>query len=62
MVCSLGVTLYGSRDSRQGVSCAKEVLNDLINVGIGRFVSLESASASMLLTPGIRVMDAWIFA
>ena len=36
MVCSLGVTLYGRRDRRQGVNCGKEVLNDLINAGTGR--------------------------
>ena len=33
MVCSLGVTPDGMRENRQGVSCGKDVLIDLINVG-----------------------------
>ena len=36
MVCSLGVTPDGKRYSRQGVSCGKEVLIDLINAGTSR--------------------------
>ena len=61
MICSLGVTLNGRSYSRQGVSCGKEVLNDLRHAGTGRCVSLEAASALMFSTPGILVIDACIF-
>ena len=57
MVCSLGVNPDDRRDSRQGVSCGKEVLNDLRNTGTGRCVSLEAASALMFSTPGMREME-----
>ena len=43
MLYSLGVTLDGGRDSRQGVGCGKEELNDFINAVTGRRVSLEAA-------------------
>ena len=62
MVCSLGVTPDGRRDSRQGIGCGKEVLKYFRNLGTGRCVSLKSASVSVLSTPGIWEMDAWIFA
>ena len=61
MVYSLGVTTDVRRDSRQGVGCGKEALNDFINVGTSRCVSLEYASASMFSTPVMWEMDAWIF-
>ena len=61
MVCSLGVNPDDRRDSRQGVSCGKEVLNDLRNTGTGRCVSLEAASAAMFSTLEMLVMDAWVF-
>ena len=62
MVCSLCVTLYGRRDSRQGVSCGKEVLKNLRYAGTGRCVSIKAAPASMFSTPGMRVMHTWICA
>ena len=62
MVCSLCVTPYGSRGSLQGISCGREVLNNLINAGTGRCVSLGAAYASMFSTLVMRVMDACIFA
>ena len=36
MLCTFGVTPDVRRDSRQGISCGKEVLNELRNVGTGR--------------------------
>ena len=62
IICILGVTPDGRRDSRKGVGCGKEVLNDLRNACIGRWVSRVAALASMFYTPGMRSMDAWIFA
>ena len=62
MVCSLFVTPDGRRDSRQGVVCGNEVLNNWRNLCTSRWVSLEDMSASMFSTPGMRLMDAWIFA
>ena len=62
IVCSLGVTPDGRRDSRQGVGCGKEVLKDLRKACTGRCVSREAASASMFSTPGMRLMDACILA
>ena len=62
MVCSLGVTPDGRRYSLQGVGCGKEVLNDFINTGTGRCVSLKAASDLMFSTTGMQDMDAWIFA
>ena len=56
IVCSLGITPDGRRDSRQGVGCGKEVLKDLRNAYTGRWVSREAASASMFSTPGMRFM------
>ena len=43
MVYSLGVTTDVRRDSRQGVGCGNEELNDFINAVTGRHVSLEAA-------------------
>ena len=62
IVCSLGVTPDGRRDSRQGVGCGKEVLKDLRKECTGRCVSHEAASASMFSTPGMRLMDTCILA
>ena len=62
IVCSLGVTPDGRRDSRQGVGCGNEVLKDLRKACTGRCVSREAASDSMFSTPGMRLMDACILA
>ena len=62
IVCSLGVTPDGRRNSRQGFGCGKEVLKDLRNACTGRWVSREAALASMFSTPGMRLMDACILA
>ena len=60
IVCSPVVTPDGRRDSLQGVGCGKVVLKCLINMGTGRYIILEDASASMFSTPVMRDMDAWI--
>ena len=61
IICSLGVTPDGRRDSLQGVGCGKEVLKYLRNTCTGRWVIHEAALASIFSTPGMRLMDAWIF-
>ena len=38
------------------------MLNNFINTGTGRCVSLEAVSVSILSTPGMGVMDVLIFA
>ena len=62
MVCSLGITQDGRKDSHQGVVYEKVVLKNLRNAGTSRCVSLEAAYASMLSTLGMQEMDAWILA
>ena len=62
IVCSHGVTPYGKRDSRQGMGCDKVVLKCLRKAGTVMWVSRDAKSASMLSTPEMQDMDAWICA